>query len=213
MSNTKLDDGDTPSFPGYAKADEVFVSWANALRAQASGWNALWGKLRDGNAGFGDWSKLFVESVEATMAFSEQFWRTLGGSSAPPWVNLPFPPKAPVPVRTLKAVSVNDAIEAVPLTRLGGGASVAFPVQVSVVGPYDLKLFVNDNDWTTFEQALKLKANEQLQYVGLVFSREHPDPLAIVSFRVSAENVAAGQKARPPEIHELVDSHSSGDKR
>src|SRR6516165_1153136 len=80
----KQEPDDKRSFPGYGSADSVFVSWANTLRAQASSWNDLWIKLRAGSAEFGDWTKLWVESAEAFMSLSEQFWYTFSGSAAPP---------------------------------------------------------------------------------------------------------------------------------
>src|SRR5690349_22921274 len=96
------------SFPWYGTATGLFTSWANALRAEASSWNEFWTKLKEEGVQFSDWAKVMAGSVEAFTSFSEQFWLTMLGPAAPPWVNLPFPLKESVPVRILKAVNEDN---------------------------------------------------------------------------------------------------------
>jgi hypothetical protein len=194
----KQEPDDKRSFPGYGSADSVFVSWANTLRAQASSWNDLWIKLRAGSAEFGDWTKLWVESAEAFMSLSEQFWYTFSGSAAPPWVTLRLPAKDAVPVRILKAVDPKDSIEPVALTRLGAHQpDQPLLVRVSVKGVYDLSVSVDDVNLQEF-----LSSNpEEAQYIGLVFSHRHPDPIAIVNFVVSPAELKQSQLVNENRQH------------
>jgi hypothetical protein len=198
--NKKQETDDRRSFPGYATATDLLDSWVDTLRAQASGWNDLWAKLRAGKAGFGDWTKVFVESAEAYMSFSEHAWSTMRGPGAPPWVTFRLPAKEVIPVRILKPVDPSVAIEPVRLTLLGGqraeepredGRSLS--VRVVVKGPYDLSLSIDDailQDFVLKDGQLKVP---DCQYIGLVLSPKHADPLAVVSFVVSRADLERSQ--------------------
>ncbi len=180
------------SFPGYDTATSLFIAWANTLRAQASSWNDFWVKLKDGNVQFSDWIQTMVGSIEAFTSLSEQAWYSLWGPAAPPWANLPFPPNAaPIPVKILKAVNKDNPIDRVPLALLGENQKAELSLQVTITAPNELTLFVDDGDWKDF---LK-KGGQSGQYVGLIFSRDHIDPVAIVSFRATSDELARERTA------------------
>jgi hypothetical protein len=198
MANKQQKD-DRGSFPGYATATDLLDSWVDTLRAQASGWNDLWVKLRAGTAGFGDWTKVVVESAEAYMSFSEHAWSTLRGPGAPPWVTFRLPAKEVIPVRILKPVDPNVAIEPVRLTLLGGQQAnqprddSRFPsVQVVVKGPYELSLSIDDGSLQRFIEDDQLTSPD-CQYIGLVLSPKYTDPLVVVSFVVTRADLERSQ--------------------
>ncbi len=163
------------SFPGYQLGKSLFVNWANALQQQASIWNDNWLKLVAGTYEMKDWYGAVGKSLEASAASVEQMMLAVGTPSSPPWVNVPS--ASDVPIRVKLPLDDSHQLSVEHLTRLGNEPKAA-GAKVPTLS------VTRTGDFTVSVSWQYDKKQAPGQYLGLLMSNKHGEPLAILTLLV-----------------------------
>jgi hypothetical protein len=164
----------TGGFPGFRSGTNLFSAWTDAMIAQASAWDELWGKLRDGTFTSKDWTGAIVESVERSAAFMQNAALTLAGPLAPPWASLP--PRAPAEITVRHSIDDTKELRVSAFSLLGSEQPKTLPTATaSRLAAYRISVALDDH---------KLTGVLEGEYIALVFSSRYADPIAIVTLSV-----------------------------
>jgi hypothetical protein len=122
-----------------------------------------------------DWYAAVADSVDVGAATLERVISGISGSSAPPWVTLPWPPKNTVDVRIRSPLGPNESATASPLCLLGeaAGGNKSLEVSVKPVSSYVLRL--------SMDPYAKAQPGE---YLGFVFCGKNSTPAAVTHLTV-----------------------------
>jgi hypothetical protein len=178
------------SFPYYKKSVDLFTIWINALRSHSDAWNVAWGKLKNRSYGTTDFAESVVTGIETSIQYGEQLFFAVGGSSAPPWIAVPWPPAAEVEAKVRKTVDTTQALRISGPSKFGATKGEALVGHVRRLTDSSIAVSVDMKDGAT-----------EGDYIGFVFSDGYSEPLAIVIVSVPARPARAPAKKRGAKAH------------
>jgi hypothetical protein len=167
----------TGSFPGFSQGLTLFNAWTQALITQATTWNDVWTKVKDGSHQPADWSSAVVQSVDANAALVARAFAMIAGPSAPPWAAIPWkPPRGESsPVRVSQDVEKDADLRVSKFSMLGSQVESHLPIAVAHrIDIHTISLSLEETD----------KDVPPGEYLALVFHKKSPAPIAIVTVSV-----------------------------
>ncbi|MEI9949996.1 MAG: hypothetical protein WDO74_13705 [Pseudomonadota bacterium] len=169
----------TGSFPGFLRGSRWFSTWSKTLLAQASIWDDVWSKLKDGSYEMKDWYKAVTQSVDmAATSLDELVQIAAGGPQAPPWASLSWPATEEVSVQPRLAVDgtptpiLKTPFQLCQLGAPGGSLEAYARLEGSAVV---VSLATGRPDAASGE------------YIGLIFCDRYAEPLAVITLSIPAK--------------------------
>jgi hypothetical protein len=150
------------------------------LERQADIWNTHWNSLLGGNYKIDDWFKAVGKSLQASSSTAERMWQAWGGSSAPPWASLAWPPSNEVLVTLKHPLRQQDKPSVTQMSRLGGDPKTGAP---------PIEIVVRQQDQSVLGlSVINTAANkpDPGQYIGFVMSSQRAEPLVIITVAIGA---------------------------